>query len=413
MKINLPFSNKNYCFSSGYLLFFFAAWSLWWSFYAIWLKTKLGLTGSELGMLYSVNQFFSMIFMVGYGVIQDKLGTRKPLIWLVGLVLLLSGPFLIYVYEPLLASNFKLGMVLGAVFFGIGYLAGCGLVDSFVEKISRSFNFEYGTARFWGCIGYAGGTFIGGIFFSINPHINFWCVSLMGLLFLLVNIFFKTEIRQQTASAENPIVAQDFITIFKDIQFWFFVIFIVGTWSFYNIYDQQMFPVFYAGLFDNPDVGSRVYGYLNSVQVILEGVGMALTPFLVNRIGPKSALMLGGVIMTCRILGSALFTDVYIISVIKMLHALEVPLFIISVFKFSVANFDKRLSSTIFLVGFNIASSLGIIVLSLPIGELFDRVGYQSIFFMMAGVVVVMVLFGSLTLSKKTHQPQPLESVQH
>ncbi len=93
---------------------------------------------------------------------------------------------------------------------------------------------------------------------SINPHINFWCVSLMGLLFLLVNIFFKTETRQQTANAENPIVAQDFITIFKDIQFWFFVIFIVGTWSFYNIYDQQMFPVFYAGLFDNPDVGSRV-----------------------------------------------------------------------------------------------------------------------------------------------------------
>lgn len=413
MKINLPFSNKNYCFSSGYLLFFFAAWSLWWSFYAIWLKTKLGLTGSELGMLYSVNQFFSMIFMVGYGVIQDKLGTRKPLIWLVGLVLLLSGPFLIYVYEPLLASNFKLGMVLGAIFFGIGYLAGCGLVDSFVEKISRAFNFEFGTARFWGCFGYAGGTFVGGIFFSINPHINFWCVSLMGLLFLLVNLFFKTETRQQTASVENPITAQDFLTIFKDIQFWFFVIFIVGTWSFYNIYDQQMFPVFYAGLFDNPDVGSRVYGYLNSVQVILEGVGMALTPFLVNRIGPKSALMLGGVIMTCRILGSALFTDVYIISVIKMLHALEVPLFIISVFKFSVANFDKRLSSTIFLVGFNIASSLGIIVLSLPIGELFDRVGYQSIFFMMAGVVVVMVLLGSLTLSKKTHQPQPLESVQH
>lgn len=416
MKINLPFSNKNYCFSSGYLLFFFAAWSLWWSFYAIWLKTKLGLTGSELGILYSVNQFFSMIFMVGYGVIQDKLGTRKPLIWLVGLVLLLSGPFLIYVYEPLLVSNFKLGMMLGAIFFGTGYLAGCGLVESFVEKISRSFNFEYGTARFWGCIGYAGGTFIGGIFFSINPHINFWCVSLMGLLFLLVNIFFKTETRQQTASAENSITAQDFLTIFKDIQFWFFVVFIIGTWSFYNIYDQQMFPVFYAGLFDNPDVGSRVYGYLNSVQVILEGVGMALTPFLVNRIGPKSALMLGGVIMTCRILGSALFTDVHIISVIKMLHALEVPLFIISVFKFSVANFDKRLSSTIFLVGFNIASSLGIIVLSLPIGELFDRVGYQSIFFMMAGVVVVMVLFGSLTLSKKRHQPQPqsqpLESVQ-
>lgn len=412
MKINLPFSNKQYGFSSGYLLFFFAAWSLWWSFYAIWLKTKLGLTGSELGMLYSVNQFFSMIFMVGYGVIQDKLGTRKPLIWLVGLVLLLSGPFLIYVYEPLLASNFTLGMVLGAIFFGIGYLAGCGLVDSFIEKLSRKFNFEFGTARFWGCIGYAGGTFVGGIFFSINPHINFWCVSLMGLLFLLVNLFFKTESAREETQNASTLSTQDFLSIFKDIQFWFFVVFIIGTWSFYNIYDQQMFPVFYAGLFDDPNVGSRVYGYLNSVQVILEGIGMALTPFLINRIGPKSALMLGGIIMTCRILGSALFTDVYVISFIKMLHALEVPLFIISVFKFSVANFDKRLSSTIFLVGFNIASSLGIIVLSLPIGKLFDRVGYQSIFFMMAGIVIVMVLFGSLTLSKKTQQNNQLESVE-
>ena len=131
-------------------------------------------------MLYAVNQFFSMLFMLGYGFLQDKLGTRKTLIWMMGTVITLSGPFLIYVYEPLLVSNFKLGMVLGAIFFGLGYLAGCGLVESFVEKVSRKFNFEFGTARFWGSLGYAAGTFVGGIFFSINPHINFWCVSVMG-----------------------------------------------------------------------------------------------------------------------------------------------------------------------------------------------------------------------------------------
>ena len=77
-----------------------------------------------------------------------------------------------------------------------------------------------------------------------------------------------------------------------------------------------------------------------------------------------------------------------------------------------MANFDKRLSSTIFLVGFHIASSLGIIILSLPIGKLFDRIGYQSVFFMMAGIVVLMVLFGSFTLSKKTQHTNRLESVE-
>lgn len=412
MKINMPFSNDKYRYSSGYLLFFFAAWSLWWSFYAMWLKSKLGLSGSDLGMLYAVNQFFSMIFMIGYGFMQDKLGTRKPLMWLIGIVITLSGPFLIYVYEPLLLTNFKLAMVSGAIFFGLGYLAGYGLVDSFVEKISRRFNFEFGTARFWGCLGYAAGTFVGGIFFSINPHINFWCVSLMGLLFLAVNLFFKIEKNQILApeiSTGSTLTRKDFITIFKDSQFWFFVVFVVGTWSFYNIYDQQMFPVFYTGLFEDPEMAPRVYGYLNSAQVFLEAIGMASVPFLINRIGPKSALMLGGAIMTCRILGSALFDDIYIISFIKMLHALEVPLFVISVFKFSVANFDKRLSSTMYLIGFNIASSIGIIVLSLPIGRLFDKVGYHSTFYIMAGVVACTILFGYITLSKKKPEVSELK----
>jgi len=401
MKINMFFSNKNYCCASGYLLFFFGAWSLWWSFYAIWLKTKIGLTGEELGLLYSVNQFFSMIFMIGYGIIQDKLGVKKRLIWLMAIILILSGPFLIYVYEPLLSTNFTVGMFLGAIFFGLGFLAGCGLIESFVEKLSRMFTFEFGTARLWGSVGYAVGTFVGGIFFSINPHINFWCVSAMGLCFLLINIVSPSSTDTHKTQQASEVNVHDFMTIFKDKQFWFFVLFVVGTWSFYNIYDQQMFPVFYAGLFDNPDMGSRVYGYLNSFQVILEGVGMALVPFLINRIGPKYSLILGGIIMTCRILGSALFTDVYIISFIKMLHAIEVPLFVLSVFKFSIANFDKRLSSTIYLVGFNIAGSLGIILLSLPIGKLFDRVGYHSIFFIISSAVAAMVLLGLLTLSKK------------
>ena len=105
---------------------FFIAWSLWWSLYAIWLKGTIGLTGTQLGTLYSVNQFTSMIFMIGYGIIQDKLGLKKHLIWLLSVILVLTGPFLIYIYEPLLRHNFSLGLAIGSLFFGIGYLAGCG-----------------------------------------------------------------------------------------------------------------------------------------------------------------------------------------------------------------------------------------------------------------------------------------------
>jgi len=402
LSIDINFKNPYYRYASGYSFFFFITWSLWWSLYAIWLKNTIGLTGAQLGILYSLNQFTSILFMVIYGVMQDKLGLKKNIMWLISFTLVLTGPFLIYFYEPHLKDNFYPVVTVGSLFFGLGYLAGCGLVDSFIEKMSRSFRFEFGTSRLWGSLGYAIGAFVAGIMFSINPHINFWAVSIMGLCFMAVNALFNEKKSQDyiPERTDKP-TKEDFLGLVKDKNFWIFVIFVIGTWSFYTIYDQQMFPVFYAGLFSTPELGTQVYGYLNAAQVVLEAICMALAPFIVNKIGPKKALVIGATIMLARILMAAIFINPYIISFVKMFHALEVPLFIVAVFKYAVTNFDKRLSSTIFLIGFQIASSIGIILLSMPLGELFDRVGYQSIFYTISSVVTIMIIFGAFMLSGK------------
>lgn len=400
--VEIPLSNPYYRYASGYSFFFFITWSLWWSLYAIWLKNTIGLTGQELGTLYALNQFTSITFMVLYGVLQDKLGLKKHLMWAIGIMLVATGPFLIYVYEPHLKNHFYPIVTLGSVFFGLGYLAGSGLVDSFTEKMSRTFHFEYGTSRFWGSFGYAIGAFIAGIVFVINPHINFWLVSLTGIGFLYVNaVFDVNKCESYIPNKINDVTKDDFLKVLRDKNFWKFVIFIIGTWSFYTIYDQQMFPVFYASLFENPEVGTQVYGYLNATQVVLEAICMATIPFFINRIGPKNALILGTMIMTTRILMAAVFSDPYIISFVKMFHALEVPLFVVSIFKYAAANFDKRLSSTIFLIGFQIASSVGIIVLSMPIGKLFDILGYQQVFYIIAAIVAGVFCYGLVALSPK------------
>lgn len=400
--LEIPLSNPYYRYASGYSFFFFITWSLWWSLYAIWLKNSIGLTGQQLGTLYALNQFTSMSFMLIYGILQDKLGLKKHLMWAIGVMLVATGPFLIYVYEPNLKNNFYSMVTLGSVFFGLAYLAGSGLVDSFTEKMSRTFHFEYGTSRFWGSIGYSIGALVAGMVFVINPHINFWLVSLTGLGFLYVNaIFDVSKCESYIPNKINDVTKDDFINVLRDMNFWKFVVFIIGTWSFYTIYDQQMFPVFFAGLFDDVEMGTEVYGYLNATQVVLEAICMAIIPFLINRIGPKNALILGTMIMTTRILMAAMFKDPVIISFVKMFHAIEVPLFIISIFKYASANFDKRLSSTIFLVGFQIASSVGIILLSMPIGKLFDMFGFQQVFFLISGVVGGVLLYGLFALSNK------------
>ncbi len=222
---------------------------------------------------------------------------------------------------------------------------------------------------------------------------------------MMINMRFKYQDQQCVAADAGGVKKKRILLQFSRIETsGFFVIFIVGTWSFYNIFDQQLFPVFYAGLFESHDVGTRLYGYLNSFQVVLEALCMAIIPFFVNRVGPKNALLIGVVIMALRILSCALFVNPWIISLVKLLHAIEVPLCVISVFKYSVANFDKRLSSTIFLIGFQIASSLGIVLLSTPTGILFDHAGYQTVFFVISGIVCLMLLFGIFFLSKKREQ---------
>ncbi|MQI86082.1 MFS transporter, partial [Escherichia coli] len=97
---------------------------------------------------------------------------------------------------------------------------------------ARNFHFEYGTARAWGSFGYAIGAFFAGIFFSISPHINFWLVSLFGAVFMMINMRFKDKDHQCVAADAGGVKKEDFIAVFKDRNFWVFVIFIVGTWSF-------------------------------------------------------------------------------------------------------------------------------------------------------------------------------------
>ena len=403
MKIDM-IKNSNYWFSSGYLVTFYAAWSLWWSFYAIWLKNEIGLSGEQLGIVYSANSAAAMFFMIFYGIIQDKLQIGKAVITFQSIIMLLIGPFLIYVYEPLLRNDFILGVCIGAPVLSAGFISGCALIDSFIERISRLFGFEFGPARFWGSFGYAAATFVAGILFGINPHINFWMASAVAAVYFTINLIYKPT--QQFTATDKAVIQKPTIPTMNEIfslfgmkKFWLFVFFIIGTNSFYTIYDQQLFPNFYTSFFEKPDKGYQIYGYLNSFQVFLEAACMILAPYFINKIGAKKALLAAALVMVCRISLSATLDNVYLISLVKLFHAIETPLFILAVFKYAVANFDARLSSTLYLVGFNISSNVGVIVLSWIVGKLFDKTGYSTTFYILAAIVFVILFIATFTLS--------------
>lgn len=171
---------------SGLLFFFFFTWSSSFSLISLWLNQKIGLKGAETGLIFSAISLVALCAQPLYGFIQDKLGLRKHLLQFLGVMLLLTGPFFIYVYAPLLASSLPLGALVGGVFIGATFFAGIGALESYTERVSRISGFEFGRARMWGSLGWASATFLAGFIFNIDPNINFWLASAAALVFLLL-----------------------------------------------------------------------------------------------------------------------------------------------------------------------------------------------------------------------------------
>ncbi|MGG4506416.1 MFS transporter [Heyndrickxia sporothermodurans] len=394
---------------SAYFFFFFFTWSSSYSLFSIWLGQEMKLSGTETGIIFSANAIFALCMQPLYGYISDKIGLKKNILFFISILLVLVGPFYIYVYGPLLQYNVLLGAIVGGLYLGIAFLAGIGAIESYVEKIGRKYGFEYGKSRMWGSLGWAAATFFAGQLFNVNPNINFWVASISAVILVGIIISVKLEITNQEIERAESITLKDAGQLFLLKDFWFFMLYVIGVTCIYGVYDQQ-FPVYYSSLFPNEAMGNQVFGYLNSFQVFLEAGMMFLAPFIVNKLGAKNSLILAGFLMAIRIIGSGLVVGPIGISSMKLIHAVELPIMLIAIFKYLAANFDTRLSSVLYLVGFQFAKQVGESILSPIAGRLYDSIGFRQTYLTLGVVVLTFTIISIFTLlnskkNKRTNQP--------
>jgi MFS transporter, OHS family, lactose permease len=362
------------------------------------------LNGSATGLIFSVNAIFALCMQPLYGYISDRIGLKKHVLFFISYLLVFVGPFYIFVYGPLLQYNVLIGAIIGGLYLGVAFLAGIGAIETYIEKVSRKYKFEYGKSRMWGSLGWAAATFFAGQLFNINPHINFWVASVSAIILVAIIFSVKVEMSSYEMEKAESVTLRDVGSLFLLKEFWFFMIYVVGVTCVYGVYDQQ-FPIYYASLFPTESIGNQVFGYLNSFQVFLEAGMMFAAPFIVNKIGAKNSLILAGFLMGFRIIGSGLVVGPIGISSMKLIHALELPIMLIAIFKYLAANFDTRLSSILYLVGFQFASQIGASVLSPIAGGLYDSVGFSRTYLIMGGMVLVFNVISMFTLlNSKKHR---------
>ena len=392
--------NPSYLQSSFGIFLFFCSWGIWWSFFQRWLNS-MGLNGAEVGTIYSINSLATLVLMFCYGLIQDNLGLKRHLVLAISTIAALVGPFVQFIYAPLMRTNMMAAAMIGSIVLSAGFMAGCSLIEAVTERYSRKFNFEYGQSRAWGSFGYAIVALVAGIVFNINPMINFWLGSAFGVGMLIVYLTWypadqRAALKEESAPDAEPTnpSLKEMVKVLRMPALWVLIVFMLLTNTFYTVFDQQMFPTYYASLFPTEATGNTVYGILNSVQVFCESAMMGVVPIIMRKIGVRNALLLGGTVMFLRIGLCGIFHDPVMISIVKMFHAIEVPLFCLPAFRYFTLHFNPKLSATLYMVGFQIASQIGQVVFSAPLGMLHARLGARPTFLTISGFVLCAGIYG-------------------
>lgn len=389
---------SHYRFLSTFVYVYFFAQAMSVSLLALWLRSTLELSGTETGIVFAANSLAAMCSQPVYGYLSDKLGMRRHILWVVGVLCMTSGLFLVHVYGPLLKANVLAGAAVGGIYLGITFLAGSYAIESYVDRIGRAYGFEYSRVRLWGSLGFASAAFMTGRLYNLDPHYNFMLASVAGLVLVAILAFWRLPAHGATDTREQALRFSDALALFRDKAFWRFMVFVLTVTNIYLVYDQQ-FPSYFASQFPDKATGAAMFGYLNSLQIFFEAGGLFLSPLLVRRIGAKNGLLLAGTIMVLRIFGSGMAVGPMSISVMKMLHSIELPILVVSVFRYIACHFDNRLASTVYMVGVSFGHSLGLALLSPIVGKSYDLIGFPSSYLLLSAIGAGFLVLSAFSLS--------------
>ncbi len=397
---------RAYGLLSLYMFAYFAAQAMSLALLSNWLKTTLGLSGEQTGVVFSANFVAALCAQPLYGFISDKVGLQRHILLFLGLMVAAAAPFFIFVYQPLLKSDLLWGAVAGGAYLGLTFIAGSFALESYTDRAGRTYGFEYSRVRLWGSLGFAFAAYFSGSLFNIDPRINLCIASATALPMLLALVFLKADASDTERVASSSLKIGDATAVLTRPKFWGFMVLILGVTNLYLVYDQQ-FPVYYASQFATPALGREMFGRLASAQIFVEAGMLFVAPFIVNAIGIKRGLLLASGIMIVRIGGSGLVTGPIAISCMKMLHSIELPILAVSLFRYIAAHFESRLASTLYLVGVSFGHSLGLAVLSGPVGKSYDTLGFPRTYLLIAACALVFWIVSTFTLSRDPARPAP------
>ena len=99
------------------------------------------------------------------------------------------------------------------------------MIDSYIDKISRRYQFEYGRVRMWGSLGWAAAAWIVGKYIDSNPNLAFWLASLAIVIAAICFMLTKIELTDADVARSESLKVSHALELAKNGQFWMLLLF--------------------------------------------------------------------------------------------------------------------------------------------------------------------------------------------
>lgn len=402
------------------LMYFF--YNFFWSLssgslFAVWLNDKVGIDGSQIGVLFGLQTGIAILFKPFFGYILDKLGLKKHLLYCIGVLSLMIGPFYIYIYGPMLGndSTFMMGVILGSLYLGMLFQAGSGVIASYGDRFARCHNNDFGLVNGFGIAAWGASAVIAGFLYNINPDLIFVACSVSAFLMLAFIWALKVN---HLENVDNDVLSQqkirkeDVIKLLKNPKMWAFMTF-SGTISVVFWTSMTQFTRYFISFFPTQEEGITFSSNMDGLTAIFLFFVSAGVPFIIKRIGAKGSLLLtaGGITSFMFLIGFAGLGEknLYMAIVAKLLFGIVNPLLIVSVFAYIAEQFDKKVNSFTYMFGFQVINNLMTAIASPVMGVMYDVHGFPHsyIYFGIFSLIATLVAMFTLSSPNKKQEAEP------
>ncbi len=292
---------------AAYYAAYFVVGGLLQAYWPVWLTSR-GLDAVQLGLLFLGGQWIRVGAILSYGHIADRYGVARPMI----VALATAGAIVIGLFGFAHSFAALLALSLG---FALSGPPQTPLADGVAIRHAGAGRFDYGKVRLWGSVGYIAAVAGGGLLLR-ELGVEAIYVGVLAGCVLTALIATQLQSPSQPRHAE-PAPPRAMLRLLGSLPFW---IFMVGAGA-----SQVSHAVYYGFstlIWQQAGIDDRVIGLLWAEGVVAEVLLFMFAGRVLGRIGVTGLLALAGVSGMLRWLGLAATTELPLLFLAQLMHAL-------------------------------------------------------------------------------------------